>query len=784
MTNFIWNSRYILKAVLILSVTFLALPSAFAGNATDSCFLTNRTLQLDFDITLAEAFQVRDQVKANYSSPADLDKGIIDVTKPPYNADKSGAVDSTCALQRALLDARFARVITYLPPGTYKISDQLRCIQNIVRTNDSISDPENRSQYNGLIDYFRLGFWEFPCTLVGSTKGTSTLSLAPASPGFNASDAGGIIPKAMVFFSGRSGSNFSAFGPANSFNQVVSNLSFKFGTGNAGAVAIDHQGAQGSVIEEVYIDATGGFAGLRGLSGSGGSTSHLTVIGGRYGIYAAYQNNSEFLTSAGGAQPSPLVSHVTLKGQTVSPVYHNSRGPLTLVGAVIDTTTSITADPGGVFHGHISMVDSVIKFPASTTVSAITSNRNVYLRNVHVLNTSRVYLSTVGGTAAKSLAGNTTGWTHVTEYSIGGDNDNTGTFPSWISGVRQAVTPNITRNTTAPGDLQSQHSWDRGTTLFPSWEDTDAINVQTAYGAAGDGSKDDAAAIQAAINNNPTKTIFLPKGNYRISKPLVLTGSTKLVGIGNVYTRIFADRSAASSFTTTPGQSLMISPNSTTATTAIGLLQLRSVTDDSYTLHWQSGANSVVRDVTFNQFPWQDSGSATRPAILIDGSGGGNWYNTWAVNIPSRSTTYRILYVNGTRQALNFYMLNPEHATDIPYQVEFNNVRNVDVFSLKGEVDNSTTVGNNPILGINNSYCFRVFGYGGIAKPSAGSSIIEVNNSSHFLLANIAQEQWSDVSLSIVKELFNGITYKTPGDEWLAVYKRGSPPVGTTCPVS
>ena len=57
---------------------------------------------------------------------------------------------------------------------------------------------------------------------------------------------------------------------------------------------------------------------------------------------------------------------------------------------------------------------------------------------------------------------------------------------------------------------------------FPSWK-----NVQTDYGAKGDGVTDDTAAIQAAIDDlrnvsgNRWSTLFFPAGIYRIEKPLI-----------------------------------------------------------------------------------------------------------------------------------------------------------------------------------------------------------------------------------------------------------------------
>jgi hypothetical protein len=52
------------------------------------------------------------------------------------------------------------------------------------------------------------------------------------------------------------------------------------------------------------------------------------------------------------------------------------------------------------------------------------------------------------------------------------------------------------------------------------------------YGAVGDGVANDTAAIQAAINANPGKIIFIPKGTYRITQLTVTSNSTTLMGEG------------------------------------------------------------------------------------------------------------------------------------------------------------------------------------------------------------------------------------------------------------
>jgi len=65
--------------------------------------------------------------------------------------------------------------------------------------------------------------------------------------------------------------------------------------------------------------------------------------------------------------------------------------------------------------------------------------------------------------------------------------------------------------------------------------------------------------------------------------------------------------------------------------------------------------------------------------------------------------------IDGTREPLSFYMLNPEHAVS-EAQVEFRNAQNISVYSLKGE-------GLFTSLWMRNCSGVRIYGYGGIAAP-------------------------------------------------------------------
>jgi hypothetical protein len=91
------------------------------------------------------------------------------------------------------------------------------------------------------------------------------------------------------------------------------NLDLTIGEGNAGAVALRHQAAEGSAVEDCTIDATHGLTGLEGGIGSGGSSANVTVLGGRIGL--------DFRTT----QPTPVITGFTLIGQSQAAIRYSGR---------------------------------------------------------------------------------------------------------------------------------------------------------------------------------------------------------------------------------------------------------------------------------------------------------------------------------------------------------------------------------------------------------------------------------------------------------------------------
>lgn len=668
--------------------------------------------------------------------------GVVDVTRSPYSADPSGKRDSTSAIQKAIDDARDGRMIVFFPAGRYRVSAPLIANQQ----NPKKSDHPLLKRRD-----------EFPCILWGGAAGgRATLVLADNAPGFG--DAAN--PQPVVYFISLLPDG-SPDNPNISFNQMIVSLDVELGRGNPGAIGVDQQGAQGSVAEDVNVVADGAFAGFRGACGSGGSMSHLTVRGGRFGLYLAGLGR---LKQFSGAQPAPVISNLTLTGQTETSILCATRGPLTLAGASIDGPGIRLQSTWGDFNGALNLVDSVIRRRGSGP--AIGGNRPVYLENVWVENAAEI--ARLGD--APVLEGSSHGWTHVAEYAA----SPTPAFPVWVNGAKQAQpVVSVRRSGAPPAGFRDAHKWREP---LPSWNSPGVANVRHApYSAAGDGATDDTAALQQAID--ASRDVFLPKGIYRISRPLRLRSDTRLFGIG-VHSKIEPAPDAPAFADPAKPSPMIVTPDDAKATCTAAFFQLWCRIPGAFAIHWRAGRNSMVRNVRTKSTPWpKDARPASHPVIVIDGNGGGRWYNTLThIRFPQIKEHLHVL-VRGTREPLAFYMLNPEHS-NADYMIGFEDVRRVRIYSVKSE-----TLGANgpraltPVR-IRNSSDFRIYGHGGNACPLAGDPLYRLENCSGFVLTNFGYQsglkQAADAKTWFMVEdrAPGGKVTRTPATETFALYKR------------
>jgi Pectate lyase superfamily protein len=652
--------------------------------------------------------------------------GFVDVTAAPFFADPTGKKDATNALQKAIVFARDHQMVCFLPSGRYRVSDTLSCIQYRPMR------PDGK----------RKGTRDYPCVLVGSRRSQSRprIVLAPHSPGF----ANPEKPKYVVHFWAPGMGTEAAVDepqPNISMNQMFIGIDIEIGKGNPGAVAIRHRAAQGSGVQDCTIYANDGYCGLEGGAGSGGSHANVTVIGGRIGADLRQ------------TQPAPTITGFTLINQTKTALICSSRQALCAVGLIIESQTAgpviVTKKLWGAHYGQLCLIDSRIDMKAPGNNTAIEAESSLYLNNVFI----RGAKTLIKQPDKPALRSQSNGWVHIAEYAGGAAQsyharnygNKTFVFPApiFVDGKKLDVPwlADVKSNQEPPADLQSRHLW---TDEFPSWESPGAVNVKDEpFGAVGDGIADDTKAIQKAIDNH--EIVFLPKGTYAVSKTIQLRPDTKLIGLHRCYSWLVPlDRVGGDFHDPDNPRPVVRTADDREANTVVAFLGIRTLTNSqaAYCLRWQAGRNSIFRDtnIVFSfKAPAQgparlvEPGIASRlynhPLVLVDGHGGGRWYNFHQESSRGQNISYRHLLINGTDEPLSMYQCNPEHARS-DANLEMRGARNVTIYGIKGEY-------NQPIVWIRNCDNVRIFGYGGNAAAHPGHALFVVERTPDFVLANL-----------------------------------------------
>lgn len=669
--------------------------------------------------TVSEVTRTADRALDKYTDKDMKGIGFINVTASPYHADKTGKIDATAAIQQALKDARDARMIAFLPAGRYLVSTTITGIQGTVEWDDW--------PYEGFVDpWLSTSSFEYPNVITGPSTGErAVIVLADNSPGFD--DPGN--PKPLLhFWSRMEYGDIEKTKPQSNinFNQKIIDIDFELGKNNPGAIAINHQGAEGSVIEDVNISASGAFAGIQNAPGSGGAISGVSVDGGKYGFY--FRNN----TGSRGSQPSPVVSGIRLTGQTEHAILFDGRGPLTIVGALIEGS-GIHSDcpPSANWNGALNIIDVVLRLKNKKV--AIRSNHSVVMDNVFIENAdTAVHIS-----GQWTLSGNSDGWLEIKRCAASAKSksgrsagDSLRRDDLWVDGEK-TLEPLLEIGYSAPlnpEEIISNHTWQHP---FPSWQTKGAVNVKNPpYLARGDGVFDDAEAIQRAIDEN--EVVFLPKGIFAISKPLLLKSKTKLIGLGNVQTIITAFDGAEAYKDPDNPLPLIETVDDPDAETILAFLKLLVPVRNPcvYAICWRAGRNSVVRNVYPIREPSHPHGTAMGyPMVRIEKSGGGKWYTNVLLHWWDQGPTYRHLLIDGTIEPLQFYMLEPQHGRG-EYMVEIRNSKNIDVFAIKSECDFG-------VLSLQQCSNIRIFGYAGNGMPHHGWPLFNIQDSDNYLLANV-----------------------------------------------
>jgi hypothetical protein len=668
--------------------------------------------------------------------------GYLDVTL--YGADPKGQKDSTSAIQNAMNDAAKYSMITYVPSGTYLISDTL--------VGEEIEGSLKNYGYGTVVGNQIKG-----PTLVGPASGPRpTIQLIDGSSGFNSASG----PKAMVWFyyinpdhsnSPPSGCNDTSVAAGASdclFNAVIRDINFTTGN-NPGAIGVQFYSAQQSYMENVSVNATGGFSGVDGAP----TTSdwvNISITGGKYG-----------LSIDGGSGGENSIIGLTLSGQTTAGIFigndvigNSTNGDTSIVGFNFQENgvpaVMLTAD----YNGYNSMttftlIDGIIKINGGSQPAILNPyGISLYLNNVYMQAPTKLITN---GSATVSASGSLdlmneyghadttlSNWNAITTYNVVNNSSSQTDYKSLTANAGTPPTDLLTRHLPTPN---GQLPW-----AF----DSDAVWA-TDYGADPTGFSDSTAAIQNAIN--ASNKVFLPRGDYNVSGTIQLKPDTVLFGVPSYFTRIVTDKWVTHGVL----QPVIRTANSATGKTYIGDIHINltnansCVTNYSSTvpcdstyisgIDWQTGRNSVG-DQVYIDLPWVNTPldvngnnvegpSAARNFIHFYNNGGGQFYGlqmaSWQTATLALNPNFHMLEIDGTTQPISIYGSNPEHHPESFYKI--NSASNIRVLGIKAE--NSVS-----IIDATNSSNIMVAGM--TDHGDAANGVVDLNGCSNVSLGNLS----------------------------------------------
>jgi sugar lactone lactonase YvrE len=624
--------------------------------------------------------------------------------KFPVHGD--GIADDSNALQEAInkVQETTYQGILFLPSGRYRISRTIYIWPGI-RV---------------------IGF--------GATR--PVLVLASNTPGYQQG------PSYMIFFAGGrpeknrapagSGEAASATPPdANpgTFYSALSNVDIEIQDGNSGAVGVRAHYAQHCFL--AHMDFHIG-SGLAGIHDGGNVAEDLHFFGGKYAIWTR--------------KPSPgwqfTVIDSTFEGQSEAAIREHEAGLTLIRPRFKNVRTAISIDAK--YSEELWVKDA--RLENVTGPAFVISDENNPRTEINMEN---VVCRGVPAFASFRESGKqVTGPQEIYEvktFSHGLHFDDIGAIPA-IQDVFDAV-PLAALPSPPESDIRSlppMNTW---------------VNVRT-LGALGDGSTDDTAALQKAIEEH--KTIYFPSGKYRVTDTIVLKPDTILIGLHPSVTRILlADRTPAFQGVGAPKPLLEAPRGGTDIVTGIGLYT-NGINSRAVALKWMAGKDSMVEDVRFlgghgtvdpdatpeeRRKVWQQIYNNTHtaepdinrrwdgqyPSLWVTDGGGGTFVDIWTPSTFAQAG----LYISNTSTSGRIYELSSEH--HVRNEVVLHAASNWQIYALQTEEERGEggfalplDIRDSSDITIANLHMYRV-----VSSDQPFPYAIKVSDSRNILLRNI-----------------------------------------------
>lgn len=529
-----------------------------------------------------------------------------------------GRADDSAALQQAI-DAAAAGGhggVVFVPSGTYRISRTI-FVRSAVRL---FGIGKTRPQI--VLGDNTAGFGSGVAAMVAFTgEDQYRVGKAPVPPRTS-------VPFDPSIFDATSSTFYSA----------LSNIDFRIGDGNAGAVAVRFRVAQHGYLRHVDFHVG---SGLAGVYQAGNEFEDLRFFGGRYGIMSektspAWQFtliDSEF----SGQRDAAIREHEV---------------DLTLVNVAIrDTPVGIEIDRGY----SDSLWGKQVRFERVSQAAVVISEEKSVFTQIGFDDAMAIDTPTFARfrDSGKTIAGQGARY-RVTDFSHGLKLAGLGTIGDTATDV---TITSLARVPKRPANAI------RALPPVRDWANAHDLGVK------GDDTTDDTAALQRAIDTH--RVVYLPIGRYRVTDTIRLRPDSVLIALHPSLTHVYLpDETPA--FTGMGGAKAMIESAKGGNAIVHGLgLWTGAINRRATALLWKAGATSEVNDVKIqggggtvltkgspiNQNDPRARPDGQYPSIMVTDGGGGTFSAIWSPNTLASAG----FHVSDTSTPGHVYQLSAEH---------------------------------------------------------------------------------------------------------------------------
>lgn len=429
------------------------------------------------------------------------------------------------------------------------------------------------------------------------------------------------------------------------FYSAMSNIDFEIQDGNPGAVAIRFHVAQHCFLTHMDFHVGSGLAALHDI---GNEAEDLHFYGGQYGI----------ITQA----PSPGWQFTLLdsdfEGQKVAAIREHEAG-LTMAGDTFrNVPTAVSIDAG--YPDELWVKNSVfdqIRGPAIVISQENNPRTEIHLRNIACSQVATIARFRESG---KTIHGDDgtyriDNFVHgLTIANIGMDGEiTTSLHTSRLHGIQMPA--RVIRS------LPPEENW---------------VNLKT-LGARGDGTTDDTAAIQHAIDAHAA--IYVPSGRYVVSDTIHLRPDTVLVGLHPSMTQLILPDGTPAFQGPGNAKALLEAPRGgSNIVCGIGIYT-NGINSRAAGAIWMAGADSLMDDVRFlgghgtnnadgsRVNPYNNTHTADPdiqrrwdaqyPSLWVTNGGGGTFADIWTPDTYAQAG----MLISNTSTRGRVYELSSEH---------------------------------------------------------------------------------------------------------------------------